>query len=1255
VYARLAFVVAGLISSVPIGDAQVITATVNGNVTDPSKLGVQNAEVQVRNEETNIVTKAVTDHTGGYEAPLLPPGSYEITVAATGFKTFRKTNVVLTVDATVRVDAHLEIGATSDQVIVAADPVILQTDQTDLSTSVSQAMIRSMPNVDRNPLQPVVLTPGLIPRPGFYNYNNTPVGEDSRRQYSDFSINGTRPGGVSILLDGAPNNSNAFNEIAVLPSADSIGELKVTTNDYSAEFGRAGSGVIQFYTKPGTNFYHASLYDFWRNSALNANSFGNNAFDVKKGVFNAHQFGGTLAGPINLPDGVYRGKDRTFFFFSYEGIRRSEDASGFLTVPTALERQGDFSQTRQQVAGGALVPVEIYNPLPNGSSLTAAGNGVQRTQFQDGGILNKIPAAVLNPVSLNLIKAFPLPNITPLDANGGRNFFYSGSNRYNTNQTILRLDHRVNDTNKLMFRYTHDWSRETPPNPYQSTLPSAWPGMPVTQNNPTATITYLWTQSPTSLWEFRGNVTRINLVEKPEGGFHVNLADLGFAPSMIATSFLADYPQIDGYPIGHGGFTVRNNHTTNTSATAAYTKVLTKLTVKLGGEYRLLLNNFYQPNLPGFGFTPLTSFTTACSGNGCPPVPGSRAQGSALAAMLIGAMDGNQGFGEYSTGDPAQAYSMRYYALYSQNTWKANQRLTVNLGLRWDFAGSLYERYNRLSQFEFQEDNITGTPGRYTFSGRDGNGRGRNDPLYRSFGPRVGLAYRPFDKTVIRTGYGICYDPISGTGSGTLGFGADGFRALAFMRVRPDSGPFDLLDVMARPFDDAYSGGGKTLGPNSDDPGFLGYNAIAVQRKQGGVPSIQQWNFTIERELPRKVHFQTSYVGSEGSHLLVQFYAINGDNSIPENLLQQWRNTYIATGVNPYYDRVPNPFYVAPPGVPLIGSGDPNLSGPLILRGLLAKPYPAYGGVSLGYQRFGSSSYNALQVVVNRSFLQGFELGGHYVFSKSIDSTRDNSAGAGNDGAPGNGSFSLTNLKLDRSVSRFDVPHRLVGYGTVELPFGRGKKFLARSRTGDRLLGGWQFSGITQWQSGLALGISSPDGFGRPDLIGDPVLPAEYRCFGPKSCKLPDGNTVFVPNGRMLFFNPLAYRNRVAQFGPNAGSNAGMYTSDLYWYGTSPRYDSRLRGWPIINTDASAERRFRVTETVTLQFRADVANVFNRKDFSEGAIDTNFGSTYLPANPADPVQTARAGLSNSATFGTLDIRGTRVSPRYFQFALKLLF
>jgi hypothetical protein len=1232
--------------------AQVITGTILGVVTDASGGVVPGAAVTLTNSGTSIETRARTNSQGSYVVPLLPPGNYDLSIEAEGFKTYRQVNIVLTVDSKVRADARLALGNVTDVVEVRASDIALQTDSSDLGTPVSQHVIQELPNVGHSPLKFATMVAGVVPRSGFNSVGNLPVGDDSRRTFSDFSINGGRPGGTEILLDGAPNTSGAFNEIAVLPNADAVGEFKLITNAYSAEFGRAGTGVVQLLTKSGTNNYHGSLYDNFRNSALNANTYGNNAYGLRKSAFNMHQFGGSFSGPVRLPG--YNGHGRTFFFASFEGLRFRSEASNFLTVPTELERNGDFSQTRVRV-NGKLIPVDIYNPSPSTSTLTATGNGVNREQFQDGGVLNKIPAAYLNATSLKLMKAFPLPNRTSITGDGQQNFFYSGSTYDRTDQAIVRVDHNINSAHRVTVRYTQDWSRETPPNPFAETIPQAWGGMPTTQDNPTGALIYTWTKSATSLFEFRANLSRINLVKRPDEGFNVDLAALGFSPEMVHSAQLADFPTIytNIASLGHGAFDVRNNHSTNPSVNGNYTKILSRLTLKFGGEYRTYLNNFQQPNISSFSFSGQPPFTQKCSGNGCAPIPSTQVQGYGLAAFLVGAMDGSadSSNGQYATGDFPIALSAKYAAFYTQNDWKVNNRLTINVGLRWDYSGSLRERYDRLSQFDFSRNNITGTPGRYTFVNFEGNGPGRKDDSWADFGPRVGFAYRPFDKTVIRSAYGIMYDPITGTGSGILGFGADGFRALSFLRIRPATGQFALLDVVDRPYSDAFAGGGVALGKDPDNPGFLGYNAIAVQRKEGGNPQMQQWNFTIERTLPKDIDLQVSYVGTKGTHLLVQFTEINGVNALDPTLLGQWRQTFIDTGVNPANVRVANPFYVAPPGTPLIGSGNPNVAGQTITQLQLNRPYPAFPSVRLGYQRYGSSSYNGLQVSARRAFQHHFEIGGHYTWSKSIDTTTDNSPYSGNEGSPGNGSFSSRDLKLDRSVSRFDIPHRAVIFSVVELPFGNGQRFLSGIPVVSQAVGGWKFSTYTQFQSGTPIGISG-GGFGRPDLVSDPVLPKEYRCSGPQNCALPDGGTVYVPAGRMLYYNPKAFRNRVVQYGSGAGANAGKYTDDIYWYGTSPRFNSRLRGWGANNTDMSVTRSFRLRERASLAIRADAVNVFNRKSFSDYAIEKTFGSTYLPTGSGDM---ARAGQSLSSTFGTLDVRTTGMTPRYFQFSARIIF
>jgi trimeric autotransporter adhesin len=1247
-----------------IATAQTITGTILGTVTDPSGSAVPNAKVRITNSDTNITTNISTNHEGEYVAPLLPPGRYEVAVEASGFKSFRQINIALTLDEKVRVNVAMTIGQVGEMVEISSNTAqALQTDSSDLNTSISQQIIQNIPNIGRNPMAYAVIVPGIVPRQGFEAVDNTAIGDDSRKQFSNFTVNGSRPISSEILLDGAPNTSGAFNEISVLPNPDAIGEMKIITNAYSAEFGRAGGGVVSFGTKSGTNDLHGSLYEFFRNPVLNANTFGNNSFGNNpdgtairpKGKFNVNQFGGTIGGPIWLPKPAFRpfgynGKNQSFFFFAYEGVRRADDASAILTMPTALERRGDFSQSFAQIrnpANGQLftVPRQIYAPFASTTNIeTLAPNQFRltRQQFQDGGVLNKIPQQFINPTAQRLINLYPLPNMTPLQLDGSQNYFDATSRRTDTDQIIFKLDYNFSEKHRSFFRYTTDWSLSTPANRFRNTDPQATDQAPTRQYNPSATLGHTWTISPTSLAEFRANMTRINLTLLPSSGLNSDLSGLGFAQDMVNVAPSRAFPRIalggNYQQIGLGNFVLRDNHTTNLAFNGSYTKILTKWTLKVGGEYRSMLNNFYQAFVPSFAFSP-NSFTRSCGGTGCPTLPFDRSESFVLADFLIGNLDGQVGSGQFTTGDPRVALKNSYWGFYSQNDWKATRNLTINLGLRWDYQGALTERYNRLSQFDRAARNLTGTAGQYEFSGVGGNARGQTDPDYRNFGPRVGFAYRIMDKTVLRGAYGVSYDQVTGVGSGAQGFGTDGFSSPAFIRPRPLSG----LEILERPFNNAFNGGGMVIGANPTDPRFFGASVTAIDRRQR-TPYVQQWNLTLERQI-LGMNLSASYVGTKGTRLIIQQLPVNGDNAINPSVLAGARSELIRTGINPLSAQVPNPFFG------IIPSGNPTVSSPTITQLQLARAFPAYGGITAFQQRFGSSSYQALQLSVQRGFANGFEIGGNYTWSKNIDIGNSISVNSGNTANGGGSStFTVSDFKLERSIANSDIPHRAVIYYVAELPFGRNKPLLSNTPVLSYLVGGWKLAGVTTFQTGLPLGITG-GGFGRPDLIGDPVLPKEYRVYGDgvTAHPLPDGTSIVVPNRRLLYFNPRAFRNRTIET-PRVGQPGTQIINDVYWYGTTPRFLGSLRGWGVNNWNMTLSRDFSWKDRMKFELRGEAVNVFNRKEFGDGAIARGFGAANLiPAN-------GLLGQTTDANFGTLDItNNTGRTPRYLQLSLKLTF
>ena len=1228
---------------------QVITGTILGVVTDPGGSSIVDAKITIRNSDTGATSPTKTNSAGEYTMPYLPPGPYEVSIEVDGFKTFHKTRILLTLDAKVRVDAVLEIGNVTESVQVVADALALQADSSDLNSNIDTRTIESMPNIGKNPLAYLGLVPGVGGLSGFDDPDNIGVGDDSRSQASSFSINGAGVRSSEILLDGAPNTNTAFNEIAVLPNTDSIAQVKIITNAYSAEFGRAGGGVVSFGTKSGTNEFHGSLYEYWRNPVLNANTFGNNSFGRNpdgtpvrpKGKFNLNQFGGTAAGPVDIP-GLYNGRNKTFFFFSTELVRRVDDASAFYTVPTELERNGDFSLSRTMVTNPStgrleVVSRNIYAPFGSTTAVTETRPGayrLERQQFQYGDVANRINPNFINHTGQTLMNLYPMPNIDAVQPDGTQNYFHSDSNRIRTEQIAIKIDHQFNPYHRTFFRYTTDWTLSTPANIFRNTEPAANNTAPVQQYNPSLTVGHTWMQSETSLFEFRANLTRINLVQEPEGGVNYDLKGLGFSDEMLSVAPSQAFPRINvsGYPsMGIGSFAYRDNHSSNISANASWTKILPNWTLKFGGEFRPLFSNFYQANIASMGFT-AASMTNACTGSGCPAQLFDHPEGFVLADMLIGSMNSSSANGQYVAVDPAMALKNTYMSFYSQNDWKLTRKLTVNLGLRWEYQGPTTDRYDRLSQFDLTGSNPTGTRGRFEFSGVDGVGRGMTDPDYTNWAPRVGLAWRMTEKTVLRTAYGISYNQITGIGSGSNGFGIAGYQSAYYMNPRPLSG----LDILDRPFNDSFNGGGAGAAGNPDDPSLLG-NAVVVTQRNWRTPYIQQWNFTLERKVG-DMNVSAAYVGTKGTRLVMQTWDVNNNNSIPWETLMEWRDAYIATSSNPANTLVPNPMYG------IIPTGNTSISNPTITQLNLAKAYPAYGRVFQSNARLGSSSYHALQVTANRPFSHGFQAGGTYTYSKSID------FGSGIQGGSGTNSYTVSDWNLQRSISSIDAPHRATLSYIWEMPFGKGQKFLAAVPVVSYVVSGWKLAGLTTWASGPPVGIVG-SGFGRPDRVADPLLPEEYRAFGDgvTAYPLPDGTSVVVPKGRYLYYNPHAYYWRTVE-ATSASTGKTSIQADPYWYGNAPRYDGHFRSPGIHNYNMSLSRTFDFGDRLNAELRADANNVFNRTEFGVGAVQRT-SSGY-----SNSVSKGAIGYTTDPYFGTIDITAKPGrTPRYMQLSLKLRF
>ena len=1226
----LAIMLGGLLCTTLV--AQVITGTILGTVTDSSGALIPRATVTITNEGTNAV---VTTHTGGsgeYVVPMLPSGQYTVEIKNPGFRPTKNINIPLHVDQKYRVDAQLMIGGVSEAVEVSASAQVLQTDASDVSTTITTRQLDSLPNFSRNPMIYMITVPGVVPRDNAQNAGGVGamnVDENGRAAYSNYSVNGSRPNSSDILLDGAPNTDGPMNAIGIMPSMDSLEEMKITTNAYSAEFGRAAGAIVSFNTKSGTNSFHGSAFEGYQGQVLNANSFGNNRVGVSNSDFTLNRFGGTFSGPVRIPK-VYDGRDKTFFFFAYEGARLKQPQNGLYTVPTEAQRAGDFSQTMgySNINGQLqLVPTQIYLPFASTTNIIQVpGGGVQLQRQQAPGA--RVPANYMSSWGQSFVNVYPLPNRTG-NPDGSANYVLTDPNIVHNDQVSGRMDQQVTQQQRLFFRFSSDWTSNLPADPLSKTKRIAESAVSENQFNPGATLGYTWTPGPKTVVDIRASVMRINLTS---GAPNVDLASLGFSPEMIAAASTPVWPgvSIAGLP-GQGvtWYSLRNNHTTDYSVSGSFTRILDKWTVKAGAEYRTFFNNFLQPGVSSYILTAQGGFTSQCSGANCPVAPTDHLDGNSIAAAEMGLFDGP---GFLAIKAPAMALRNSYYGFYSQNDWKATRKLTINLGLRWDLQPGLTERYNRLTQMNFTAPNGTGTPGLYQFSGVKGDPRSNVNSDYGNWGPRVGLAYRATDRFVVRGGYAISYDQITGVGSGADGFGTDGFAVNNYNIIRPTTGPAAGLDIMATSFLNSMSSNNTFPNTANLDPNQWVGRGVKASDRNSPVPRIQMWNVTLEDRLPGGFLASAAYVGSRGSRLTIQQFGLDGQSSIRPEVLAAARATYASTGTNPLSVQVKNPYYQ-------FNTDNNNITGhPTIPASQLELPYPAYDGINGLSLRVGQSWYNALQLSVRRNFGHAFEFGANYVWSKNQDLGNHYSAVVqGSNGATGN-QYPLNQLSKDRSLSASHTPQRAVIYFTADLPFGKGRALVHSTPVLSQILGGWKISSITTFQSGFPLNLNGGAGsFGRPDLVGDPVLSGKDQVVGDGKTPttLPDGSSITVPYGYKLYFNPHAYTGQLLTI-PAVGGGTQV-VPNINWFGSAPRMTNFFGpGTDVTNLSLSRDIVFRETKRLTI--RADASNVFNHNMFAANAISSGFGGTQVTGS--------QTGYSSNPTFGMINLNsGPAINPR----------
>ncbi len=1112
--------------------AQTITATLNGTITDETGAVVLNAKVTVTAAGTGQAKTVTTDSEGRYSVPFLQPGGYSVTVEAQGFAKSIRSGLNLEVAQTATLDLKLKIGSTTDTVDITSDAPLLTTETSALESTIENKLIEDLPSAQRSTLAFINMTPGVIDA-GFalaqgenLNTNGNaqgPIGSPGNRNFFDasFTVGGGQNSTNDVLLDGVSNTIGDFNGVAVNPPPDSVREFKVFSGAFSAEYGRSGGGVVNMITKAGTKKFHGALYEYFQNGGLNANGYQRNrsgqlanGTDVLPRIpIKRNQFGAAIGGPIWLPKKIfgplgYDNPEKTFFFFNYEGRREQNPFSRQLTMPTAKMRAGDFSELLTGATRAGQTEVDgttpslfgqLYNPygaLVNSKRQAFAGNRLDRLPVCAGSVRT---GACLDPVALEILKYLPLPNQPGL----ADNYVVSDLAKFTRDLYAIRVDQTVSEKHSFFGRYSRE-NRFTGEPTFLGTV--ATNSRVVVDNFHNFTFNDVYSITPTIINNARYGYTRARAHQTPiSEGFDPGL--LGFPSYILNTSPIGTFPilsfeagaQGQGRPseitagqIGGSG----NNQPRDTQTVAdSVTWLKNAHTLKFGAEYRLIRFFAFQFNNPAGTYSFARSQTRGPNPNVTPT--NILETGSSFASFLLGIPSG----GSKEQVTPITVYH-HYYAGFAQDDWKATRNLTLNLGLRWDYETGTAETHGLISNFDPDaashlkglvtapadpivralRPNFTDLRGLISFP----DGPQTEYPKKR-FAPRIGLAYRLGEKTVLRGGYGVFFVPYSVEQTSAIGnvFSVSMTQAFDNGQVRQPGTAAAPTLFLSNPYPNGITAPpGRALGPDTQ----IGQSPVLVEpfRKNA---YLQQWNFVVSRQLAKSLVLDVAYSGSHGVRLPYRTLNIN---QIPSEYLDYAKahfpeardfNGQQATSVSQFFNQsVANPFFG------LITNPNSALRTATVTRAQLLKQYPQYDNPSIFNGHFGASKYNSLQVKLEKRFSGGLSANASYVWGKLIDIGRNGN----NNSGTATSVEDAFDLAGEYSISSLDVPHRFVASFSYELPFGKNKHF-GKSWNGlvNALGGGWQVSGTATRQSGSPLSISAA-GIGlsfatrRPDrLAGD--------------------------------------------------------------------------------------------------------------------------------------------------------------------------
>jgi hypothetical protein len=1095
---------------------QDFRATLQGTITDPSNAAIGAATLTLLHVETGVERSATSDDSGYYLFQFLPIGTYTLRVQAPGFKIVQREGIRLELGANLRVDVPLPIGDAAERVNVVAEVSGVQTDTSDLSTVVSGQIKDNLPLKGRSSLYMFNLTPGVV---------SNRYGEDTRPNDTItnvlFSANGAPVAATDVSVDGVINTVNVNRGVNIsqwVPAVDSVAEFKMQTGTLPAEFGRTGGSILNIVIKSGTNDLHGSLYYFHQNSALNANNFFSRGSGQPLPAFASNNWGATAGGPVILP-GVYQGRNRTFWFFSYEASREGNGAGHSSSVPTARMRAGDFSE----------VSSPIYDPF----SVRMVNGLPTRDPFAG----NIIPVNRQDPVARNIMTYFPEAN-TP-SSNPAQPWVQTWTFTYkwprNFDMYAAKLDHQFSEKYNTFFRMNKGDALLIFPFQFDGI---ATPGRNVV-NRPH--LGFSWGNnfllSPRTTLDARVGYAYGKERNRPwSDGF--DPATLGFPASFTNLVQSSAFPTVNvaGFQGLAGSTYVESpGHTWTLQSNLSLARG--QHLWKIGADMRLLYGNFFVNNAPSAQFSFSNAWTdgpradTPTSGTGFP-----------LASFLMGLGSGSI---ETNTG---VSIVNKYFGYYVQDDYRISSRLTLNLGLRYEYETPRTERYDRTTRgFDRNAASPLQIPGLnlrggLLFAGVGGEPRGLYNADRNNFAPRIGFAYTLARGTVIRGGYAMYYVPIIGSVQPT------GFSVSTPFVVSPDG--ITPAAALSNPFPQGL----LTPIGSSQGLGTLVGQSVSFVDPSDRTPMFHTWNFNVQREITGSALVQVGYIGSRG----INITSDAAEGAFIEQL-NQLDPAYLSLG-SALQQSVENPFFGT------ITSG--QLSGARVQRQQLLRPYPQFLDVTRNVPAIGNSVYHALQAKLETRMTKGISTIIAYTFAKNIgDIARIQNA---------------YDRAAARSPSEFDVPHRLTVTASVDLPFGRGRRYLgSSSRALDAIAGGWTVSTFSTFQSGFPLefSVSRSNIFAAgagpqfPNVIGDPTA----GISGPISQRL------------NRYFNTDAFAQpRDFTFG-NAAARIGS-----------------VRSPGMNNVNLTLTKEFAATERIRFRLRASSFNLMNHPVFS--APNTQFGT-----------------------------------------------